>query len=221
MPLSKHEQAYRSIRERILDGTYGPGYRLVIDALARELGVSAVPIREAIRQLEAEKWVVFKRNVGAQVTQLDVEHWVEGMGVLALLEGHATALAAPHLAARNLERARKTNERMRVALAKADISLVTRLNRDFHFTLYQHCPNATLVDLIQQTWDRVEGMRRSLSFYIGRRAHASLAEHAELIELIEGGESAGKIEQAARRHKLRTVEAYLAHDAGLDGAGKD
>ena len=51
---NKHEQAYSIIRERIFNGTYVPGYRLVIDGLARELGISPVPIREAIRRLEAE-----------------------------------------------------------------------------------------------------------------------------------------------------------------------
>lgn len=207
--LTKHEQAYQSIRARIVDGTYGPGYRLVIDQLARELGVSSVPIREAIRRLEAEKWVVFHRNVGAQVAKLDIERWVEGMTVLALLEGSATALAAPFLRGGDLERARAANEKMRSALDEMDVNAVTRLNRDFHFTLYASCPNRTLVELIAQTWDRLEGMRRSLSFYLGRRAVDSLEEHARLIELVEEGADEREIEEAARNHKVRTAEAYL------------
>jgi len=52
--LTKQERVYRAIRERILSGAYPPGYRVVIDALATELGVSALPVREAIRRLEAE-----------------------------------------------------------------------------------------------------------------------------------------------------------------------
>lgn len=69
--LSKHERAYLVIRQRILDGTYGPGHRLVIDALADELGVSPVPVREAIRRLEAERQVVYRHNAGARVAPVD------------------------------------------------------------------------------------------------------------------------------------------------------
>ena len=72
---NKHEQAYRVLRERIVNGVYVPGYRLVIDALALELGVSAVPIREAIRRLEAEGWVVYRPNTGAQVASIDVAQY--------------------------------------------------------------------------------------------------------------------------------------------------
>lgn len=209
MTPAKHEQAYQSIRARIVDGTYGPGYRLVIDQLARELGVSSVPIREAIRRLEAENWVVVERNVGAQVARLDIEQWLEGMSVLALLEGSATALAAPTLRAADLQHARAVNEKMGAALREIDVNAVTRLNREFHFALYASCPNRTLVELIAQTWDRLEGMRRSLSFYLGRRALDSLDEHERLIGLIEEGADERAIEQAARSHKLRTAEAYL------------
>jgi hypothetical protein len=65
--VSKHERAYRLIRSRIIDGSYMPGHRLIIDALAGELGISQVPIREAIRRLEAEGRVVYRHNSGARV----------------------------------------------------------------------------------------------------------------------------------------------------------
>ena len=64
---TKQQRVYETIRERILSGTYGPGYRVVIDGLATELGVSALPVREAIRRLEAEGLIVYRPNVGAQV----------------------------------------------------------------------------------------------------------------------------------------------------------
>ena len=66
-PLSKSESVYRELRSRIISGRYNAGYRLVLDQLAREMGVSAVPVREAIRRLEAERLVTFTRNVGAEV----------------------------------------------------------------------------------------------------------------------------------------------------------
>jgi N-methylhydantoinase A/oxoprolinase/acetone carboxylase beta subunit len=65
--VSKHERAYRLIRARIIDGAYPPGHRLVIDALAEELGISQVPVREAIRRLEAEGRIEYRHNIGARV----------------------------------------------------------------------------------------------------------------------------------------------------------
>lgn len=65
--ISKPERAYLLVRSRILDGTYAPGDRLVIDALASELGISSVPVREAIRRLEAEGRVIFRHNAGPRV----------------------------------------------------------------------------------------------------------------------------------------------------------
>ena len=63
---SKSQSTYSAIRAKIISGAYGPGYRLVLDELSREMGISTVPIREAIRRLEAEGYVDFQRNVGAR-----------------------------------------------------------------------------------------------------------------------------------------------------------
>ena len=92
--VTKQERAYRTIRERILSGAYGPGYRVVIDTLATELEVSAVPVREAIRRLEAEGLIVYRPNAGAQVAPAEPGLYDEELTVLAVLEGYATALAA-------------------------------------------------------------------------------------------------------------------------------
>src|SRR6202140_6011698 len=96
-PANKHELAYRLIRERIGAAVYQPGQRLVIDGLARDLNMSQVPIREAIRRLQAEGWITYRHNSGPEVANIGVEQWQATMEVLAVLEGYATALAAPHL----------------------------------------------------------------------------------------------------------------------------
>src|ERR1043165_2242347 len=96
---NKHEQAYRLIRERIEAATYQPGQRLIIDALARDLNMSQVPIREAIRRLQAEGWVSYRHNSGPEVANISVERWTAIMEVLAVLDGYATALAGPFITA--------------------------------------------------------------------------------------------------------------------------
>src|SRR5215203_5876315 len=105
---TKQERVYQDVRERILAGTYVPGFRIVIDALAEEFGVSALPVREAIRRLEAEGLVVFRPNVGAQVSPAEPGLFEEELSVLAVLEGYATALAAPLLEATDIARLHET-----------------------------------------------------------------------------------------------------------------
>jgi len=209
----KQTRAYSLIRDRVLDGTYGPGYRLVIDELAREFGMSALPVREAIRRLEAEGWVDFRRNVGARVTAFDPRRWIEEMQVLAVLEGYATAVAAPHLSRDQLARATEINRDMEDAFGDHELSRVSTLNREFHFTLYEQCPNRSVVDYVRQTWDRLEGMRRSLSFYIAARGIQSVAEHDQLLDLLRTDPTSfAGIEAAARAHKLRTIAACVDTD---------
>src|SRR5580704_18908860 len=100
--VTKQERVYQAIRERILSGAYGPGYRVVIDALAEEFEVSGLPVREAIRRLEAEGLIVYRPNAGAQVAPAEPELFEDTMTALALLEGYATALAAPLLTREDL-----------------------------------------------------------------------------------------------------------------------
>lgn len=91
--LSKAQIAYTWVREHIVSGDYAPGYRLVLSTLAAELDMSVVPVREAIRQLEAEGLANFERNVGARVAMIDEARYVESMEALGILEGAATAMA--------------------------------------------------------------------------------------------------------------------------------
>src|SRR5437867_2714301 len=116
--VTKQERVYRIVRERILGGTYGPGYRVVIDALAQELEVSALPVREAIRRLEAEGPVVFRPNAGAQVAPADPELFYERLEVLAVLEGYATSLAAPELSDAGTSRLEEINASMIEAMER-------------------------------------------------------------------------------------------------------
>ena len=83
MTTSKQERVYRAVRKRIVDGTLPPGSRLVADALARELNVSPVPVREALRRLEAEGFVDYELNVGARVRTLDEGSWSETLEAIA------------------------------------------------------------------------------------------------------------------------------------------
>ena len=148
--LSKAQLSYDWIKERINDGTFVPGYRLVLGQIAQELDVSVVPVREAIRRLQAEGLVTFVHNVGAQVSTIPEAEYVATMQTLSIVEGAATALAAPLLVGEKLDAARAINERLRGTLDDFQPVLFTELNREFHAALYELCPNPHLLDLVHR-----------------------------------------------------------------------
>jgi len=206
---SKSQLAYEHLRERITRGGYGPGYRLVLDQLARELGMSVVPVREAIRRLEAEGVVTFERNIGARVAAIDPVDYRDACQTLAIVEGAAVALAQPHLAAADLAEARAINDRLRQCLADFDPVRFTRLNEAFHRTLSDPCPNAQLRNLVDGGWRRLAGLRRSTFGFVPGRAHASVAEHDALLALLADGAAPAAVEAAVREHRLAGMRAYL------------
>ncbi|MQA13623.1 MAG: FCD domain-containing protein [Pseudonocardiaceae bacterium] len=217
---SKSQLVYDAIKTRIVDGSYGPGYRLVLDQLAKELAVSPVPVREAIRRLEAEEFVRFERNVGARVIAIDPTEYRYTMQSLAIVEGAATALAAPRLDGADLDRAGAINDRMRQSLRDFDPRAFTALNHEFHGVLFSRCPNPHLVDLVRREWTRLATIRESSFVFVPGRAQASVCEHDRLLDLIaglpDGDADVEGIEQSARAHRLATMNALLARDS-FDG----
>lgn len=208
--LSKSEAAYRELRSRITSGRYTPGYRMVLDQLARELGVSAVPVREALRRLEAEHLVTFTRNVGAEVAAVDLSDYADAMQVLALLEGSATATAAPLLTPEQVQQATDINEQLR-GLANGsgfDPAEFSDLNQRFHAVICQHCPNPHLLRLWTEAGERVALIRRNVFPFVLTRSSTSVAEHDGILALIKAGAAASEIEASARKHKLRTLREF-------------
>jgi DNA-binding GntR family transcriptional regulator len=210
---SKSQLSYQWIKGRISDGTFTPGYRLVLGQIARELEVSVVPVREAIRLLEAEGLVTFERNVGAQVALIKETEYLHTMQTLAIVEGAATALSAPNLTPDHLRRARAVNQRMRRTLDDFDPHRFTELNLEFHSVLFEECPNPHILDLVHRGWNRMRMLRDSSFSFVPGRARDSVAEHDRIVELIELAADPVEIELAARRHRTATLDAMLAYQA--------
>jgi DNA-binding GntR family transcriptional regulator len=204
--VNKQERTYEILRDRIHNGAYPPLARLNIDALAREFGVSPIPVREALRRLEAQGWVQFKPNAGAIVSPVDATSWEQAMVALAILEGAATAEAQRHLRKSDFTRLRKIAADME---SQDDLVRFGKLNRRLHEAIVARCGNACLLDLLSQTHDRLDRVRATMFAYLPERAAEAAREHVRLIELLESGDPA-EVERYARWHKLQTVEAYRA-----------
>lgn len=208
---SKADHAYQSIRRAIHDGEYGPGERLVIERLARGLGVSVVPVREAIRRLEADGYVTFTHNVGATVTSIDLDRYPETIETVAALEGVALGLAVPHLTDADRSQAREVNDRLRASLDAFEPAQFTRLNRCFHEILFNACPNRHILAILDREWALLETTRRSAFSYIPSRAARSVDEHDELLDMIGAGRDGIEIEMFAREHRMATARRLLQH----------
>ncbi len=206
---SKSQRAYDWIRERIARHEYGPGYRLVLGSIAADLDMSVVPVREAIRRLEAENLVTFEKNVGARVSVVDEAQYVYTMQTLSLLEGYATRLAAPFVTADDLAEASAINARMHGLLDDFDAHTYTQLNQQFHAVLFGRCPNPHIVELVERSWSRLAGLRdTSFSLIPGRPRH-SVEEHDAILDLIRTGANPDQLELTTRNHRLRTLDAFL------------
>ena len=207
--MNKQERTYTILRDRIHAGGYPPEARLNIDGLARELGVSVIPVREALRRLEAEGWVQFRRNAGAIVAPVDSTSWEQLMVTLAVLEAAASGEAQPYLRKSDFVRLGRLSDEMSGSATRADPFRFSRLNRDLHAVIVGRCPNRYLVELLEQTNLRLDRVRSTMFVYLPHRSEEAVAEHARLIELLRGG-SLAEVESYARWHKLQTIEAYRA-----------
>ena len=210
---SKSQRAYHWIKERIVRQEYTPGYRLVLGTIAGDLDMSVVPVREAIRQLEAEGLVTFERNVGAHVSMVDDSAYRFSMQALGILEGTATALAARRLTADDIRRARAVNELMIETLDHFDPKSFTALNHEFHVDPVLEVREPAHARTRQRRVGRASGTsatRPSASCPGARRSPC--AEHENILVLIEQGAPLGEIEKAARRHRSATLDAYLIHE---------
>ncbi len=209
--VTKQERVYGILRQRIQTGEYGPGYRIVIDRLAAEFGVSALPVREAVRRVQAEGLVVFRRNSGACVTPAEPELADSIIELLAVVEGYATALAAPHLDGAGVVGLRALTDAMEEAIARRDSGDLARLDCEFHALLEDHCPNSSLVGLLHDVTRRLNVVGRATPFCHSGREAETVAGYRALVDLLDGSDSPSGIEQAARMRTLRHERARLAN----------
>ncbi|BCJ85567.1 GntR family transcriptional regulator [Effusibacillus dendaii] len=206
--ISKTQYAYEFIRSRIVDGSYGPGHRIVIDQIARELNLSAIPVREAIRQLESDGFIQYKPYSGAIVSMINETEYLETLSVLAVLEGYATALGSKTIAKEGISDLEKMNEEMNEALYNFEFEQFGELNRKFHMIIYECCGNSYLKEQIEQTWQRMARVRQSGFTFVPQRARESVEEHARIIEMMKERAPFEDIEAFARQHKLNTAKAF-------------
>ena len=155
-----------AIRERILSGAYPEGEPLRQDAIAAELGVSRVPTREALRQLEAEGLVTFTPHRGAVVSSLSLDEIDEIFALRAEIEADLLRRAIPRLDDAALRRAAEVLTHYERALVVRDVRAYGELNWRFHATLYDGADRPVTLGVVQrlhQQCDRYLRMQLALT----------------------------------------------------------
>ena len=140
------------LRHRFVTGKVVPGSGLSTRGLAQELGVSQMPVREALSRLAAEGAVEIRSKRRIVVPPMTDGRFADLLRCRELLEPEAAAMALPYIDAARLKRLRTVDDALGVALKSGDVQSYMERNFEFHFTIYRAQPRATIVQLIETLW---------------------------------------------------------------------
>ena len=197
-----------ALRERILRGDYPEGEPLRQDALADELGVSRIPVREALRQLEAEGLVTFSPHRGAVVSSLSLDEIDELFELRAEIECDLLCRAIPKMSSEQLDRAIDVLDEFQDALRAGEATRWGPLNWHFHAALYAPANRNLTMGVLQklhQHSDRYFRMQVLLA-HGGERANA---EHRAIADAVRA-KDATSAAQLMRAHILGAGRSLLA-----------
>ncbi|TNF21375.1 MAG: GntR family transcriptional regulator [Rhodobacteraceae bacterium] len=189
MSQSTADPIYEILRERIIGGAVSPGTALRQDEIARELGVSKIPVREALLKLEVDGFVTFRKNRGATVRDLSTGEILNLIEIRSALECRALDLAIPNMIEADYAAADEILATYAAATQEADLSA---LNLKFHQTLYEPCGNPILLRLISDVQQRIGPALRAFVTQTSGLQRPQ-AEHLEILAACraqEGGRAA-------------------------------
>jgi DNA-binding GntR family transcriptional regulator len=220
-PPTAQEAVLAELRRSILEGELVPGAQILQDRIAEQLGVSRVPVREALKMLEGEGQVSYAPHRGYFVTELDAAELMEVYRIREILEAEAVTGALPHLTDDDYERMQEAIADMEAAEENGDIVALTSANRRFHFALIEPCGQTRLIRIIRQLWDSTDPYR---SVYFGHERHRKTVrqEHRAILKAVRQRDAEALVHELTehRRHAVESLRIILethAHDGATDG----
>jgi DNA-binding GntR family transcriptional regulator len=196
------EQAYLHILQSILSGELTPGMRVPAEAIAETLGVSRMPVRDALRRLEGDGAVMIFTNRGASVAEFSRDELIQLIEMRAVLEGLAARLALPNVGPQEIEELQRLKQRME--RTSNDLVKWMAYHDDFHNYLTALSHRALLMR-------QVERMRITLRPYYRRYYDKTREleilglEHRKIIDAIRKADP-DKVESIVRAHALKNVK---------------
>lgn len=147
-----HETVYRRLRERIFFGGFLPGRSVTLRGLAEELGVSPMPVREAVRRLIAERALAMQGNGRVVVPFMTRDKFEQVLFARSALEPELAARALSRLTPSDIEAVALIDQEIDQTLLNGDAEGYMRGNFRFHFTIYSHADAGTLLALVESIW---------------------------------------------------------------------
>lgn len=181
------EMVSATLRQAIIQGTLASGETIRQDQLAAAFGVSRMPIREALRQLEAEGLVEFYPHRGTVVAAIEPKDILELFEIRLLLECHATAKAVAAIDTASLDRAADILDEID---AEPDVAKWGELNRRFHLELYGGIKGSRLYAMIEAQYRHLDRLVRLVLSQLDY-AEKSQAEHRLLLQQFRDGDADG------------------------------
>jgi len=203
------EAAFEKIKEAIIKGHFKPGEKLVEQTLAQEMGVSRTPVREAIRRLEAEGFVVSIPRKGVVVSRADKEEIVQLYSIRAELEGLAARWAIENADEDDIRKLDEAISRMEETAASGDLDGVVQSNALFHDAIAQASKSRILCTLLKTLQDNIQRFRFQ-SLHLPGRPEAALAEHKEIVAAIKEKKTE-EADRLLKEHLQNACAAALAH----------
>jgi DNA-binding GntR family transcriptional regulator len=206
---SKKELVIENLRNAILNGELIPGTRLVIEDLAKQLGVSPIPVREALQQLDADGYVVIEPYLGAKVAPIEIESVIEVFSLLEIMEVVSGRAACQHMSESEFNV-------LEAILIKMD-SLITEPelwsteNRHFHSFICDKSGTrlvGTLMKKVLDHWDRLH--RYFLKDVFARRLPQAQREHWKILRNLRTRDPV-RTEAVIREHARAAMSAYQKH----------
>jgi DNA-binding GntR family transcriptional regulator len=187
---SRKQRVYRTLRARIMSGAVAPGLAITINGVADDLGVSAMPVREALHRLVADGALEYLDNRRVRVPEMTLSKFEEIIAARTALETLAAMRALPHIDKARLERLQVIDAEIDQAYGADDLLRSTELNFLFHRTLYEPGASGVLLELIESVWLRLGPFMRLAtakleeSYRIDRHAEAMDAIRANDLQAL-------------------------------------
>ncbi len=203
--VTAQEGVLRELRLQIASGKLSPGQQVIQDSLATSLGVSRVPLREALKVLEGEGQVTYHPHRGYFIADLSVADLVEVYRIRSILEDEALRVGVPLLTEEDIEYLEDILNDVEVAAKTGNVTAVTAANRRFHFAIFEASNMPRLVRMIRNQWDATDAYR-SVYFAIPANLAHMNTEHRTMISALAARDVEKSIaQQAAHRENSVTV----------------
>lgn len=177
------EIVLEALKEAIVNGILKPGERLMEQQVAEELGVSRTPVREAIRKLELEGFVIIIPRKGAYVSDISLKDIAQVFEVRAAMESLAAGLAAQRISDEQIESLERKLVEVKKAADSSDLNLIIQVDTEFHEIIYNASRNDRLVQILSNLGEQIQRYRSASLAHPGRLKN-TVEEHQKLVDAI-------------------------------------